>query len=260
VGAFERNGCRLHYWTDGPQDGPPIVLTHGATADHGMFEFQVPVLAATGYRVVTWDVRGHGVSKPMGEFSVARAAEDLLGLLDELAIADAILVGQSMGGNITQEVLFNRPERVRAAVLIGSACNTGPLSWWERAQLRVAGPLLRAWPYRSLKKSIVKRSAVTARTREYLARSTGLVAKDEFFPIWVGTATCLHPERDYRIDVPLLLTRGEHDKLGNFKKAMPAWAARDHARYVIIPDAGHLAQQDNPEAFNRVLLDFLNVR
>jgi pimeloyl-ACP methyl ester carboxylesterase len=83
------------------------------------------------------------------------------------------------------------------------------------------------------------------------------VSKAEFFPIWMATATCLHPEPNYRIEAPLLLTRGEHDKLGNFAKAMPIWAKRDGARYEIIPDAGHLAQQDNPDYFNKVLLEFL---
>ena len=247
----------IRHWTAGPESGPVVVLSHGATGDHGMFEFQVPALVDAGYRVVTWDIRGHGESKPIGEFSIPVVADDLVALLDEVNAERAVLVGQSMGGNVVQEVLFTRPERVRAAVIIGSACNTGPLSWWERAQLSMAGPMLRMYPYASLRKSIVKRSATTDHARADFTRAVSLVSKDEFFPIWLATAKCLHPERDYRIDVPLLLTRGEHDKLGNFAKAMPVWAKRDGARYEVIPNAGHLAQQDNPDAFNRVLLEFL---
>jgi pimeloyl-ACP methyl ester carboxylesterase len=57
-----------------------------------------------------------------------------------------------------------------------------------------------------------------------------------------------------------MLVRGERDNLGNFKKVMPKWVWRDpQARYVIIPQAGHVANQDNPKFFNQLLLDFLQL-
>ncbi|MCX6030696.1 MAG: alpha/beta hydrolase [Chloroflexi bacterium] len=129
---LERAGCRLHYWQVGDPAAPLIVLTHGAGADHRMFDAQIPALTPS-HRVLTWDVRGHGLSRPAGgPFSSQAAVEDLLALLDAVGRPQAILVGQSMGGNISQEVAFRRPERVRALIVVGSTCNTGRLAAVEK--------------------------------------------------------------------------------------------------------------------------------
>ena len=90
-----------------------------------MFEEQVPVVVAEGYRVPLWDVRGHGLSKPIGtDVSIPVVAEDLLAILDRLGYQEAVLVGQSLGGLVAQELAFRRPGRVIAMVLVGSSCLT----------------------------------------------------------------------------------------------------------------------------------------
>src|SRR5688572_23539635 len=129
-GLLERPGAALHYWLTGPDRAPLIVLTHGAGADHHMFDPQVPVLARH-HRVLTWDVRLHGASRPnAGPFTLALVLDDLLALLDHVGAGQTpiIALGQSMGGNVAQELAFRHPVRVRALVLIGCACNTWPLS------------------------------------------------------------------------------------------------------------------------------------
>src|ERR1700710_2904997 len=82
--VFERDGCRLRYWIEGPANAPLVVFSHGATCDHSMFDDQVA--AVTGrYRMLLWDMRGQGSSRPAAApFSCARAAEDLVALLDHL--------------------------------------------------------------------------------------------------------------------------------------------------------------------------------
>ena len=64
--TLDRSGSRLHYWLAGPAAAPLVVLAHGMTLDHRMFEQQMPVLADT-YRVLAWDMRGHGRSQPAGD-------------------------------------------------------------------------------------------------------------------------------------------------------------------------------------------------
>ncbi len=97
-----------------------------------MFDAQVKALAGQ-YPVVTWDVRGHRLSRPLNsKFSLREAVDDLLVILDEIGCQQAIFAGQSMGGNLSQEVVFLHPERVNALVLIGCACNTFPLSWLDK--------------------------------------------------------------------------------------------------------------------------------
>jgi pimeloyl-ACP methyl ester carboxylesterase len=116
--VLERVGCTLHYWLTGREDRPLVVLSHGATMDHRMFAAQVAALAPH-YRVLFWDVRGHGLSQPLNEdFSLRQAVADLLALLDHLGYERAALVGHSMGGYISQELAFLQPERVTALVTI----------------------------------------------------------------------------------------------------------------------------------------------
>ncbi len=258
LSILERKGCPLHYWLSGKQDRPLVVFTHGALVDHHTFVPQIPVVAQH-YRVLTWDVRGHGQSQPMGvPFTVREAVEDLVALLDVLGEQQAILVGQSMGGNIAQEMLFLHPERVIALVALDSTCNTLKLSALERALLRLARPLFHLYPYELLKKQSAQQSAVKPEVRQYVYEAMSQLSKDAFITIMMGTSLCLHYEPGYTITQPLLLLRGEHDQLGNIKTAMPRWAARDaQSQYVVVPGAGHCSNQDNAEFVNTLLLDFL---
>ena len=99
-----RAGCRLHYWHGGPTERPLVAFLHGATMDHRMFTPQVEALLPR-YRVLVWDARGHGLSKPLGdEFSLAGCAQDMLAILDEMGVAHAVFCGQSLGGYIAQHI------------------------------------------------------------------------------------------------------------------------------------------------------------
>ncbi len=237
---LERKGCPLHYWLSGKQDRPLVVFTHGALVDHHTFVPQIPVVAQ---------------HLP---FTVREAVEDLVALLDVLGEQQAILVGQSMGGNIAQEMLFLHPERVIALVALDSTCNTLKLSALERALLRLARPLFHLYPYELLKKQSAQQSAVKPEVRQYVYEAMSQLSKDAFITIMMGTSLCLHYEPGYTITQPLLLLRGEHDQLGNIKTAMPRWAARDaQSQYVVVPGAGHCSNQDNAEFVNTLLLDFL---
>ncbi len=255
---LERAGCAIHYWLTGDPAAPLMILTHGAGADHRMFDPQIAVLA-TSYRVLTWDVRGHGRSRPLGgAFAFQDAVEDLLALLDAVGRQQAILVGQSMGGNIGQEVAFRQPERVRALVVIDSTCNTGRLTTVEKLSLASAPAIFRFYPWETLKRQSAAISADKPEVRTYIYEAMSQLSKDEFVAIMMATTTCLHEEPAYRIAQPFLLTHGAHDGTGNIRRIAPGWAAREpHCRYVVIPDAGHAANMDNPAFFNRVLLEFL---
>lgn len=256
--TFEHDGCTIHYWLSGLQAAPLVVLTHGAAMDHHAFEPQVAALMPH-FRVLTWDVRGHGLSRPArAGFSVERAVTDILSLLDHLGAAQAIFVGHSMGGNISQEVVFRAPERVRALVMCGCTCNTLKLSALERMQVRLVAPILRLYPYDLLKRQSALVSAVKPEVQHYLYEVFQHYSKDEFVQILAATTACLHDEPGYRITHPLLLTHGQHDRTGNIRKIAPVWANRDpHCQYQVVPAAGHLAQLDNAAAFNQVLLAFL---
>jgi pimeloyl-ACP methyl ester carboxylesterase len=90
------NGIQVSY-ADSGGDGPAVVLGHGYLMDASMFDAQVAALAP-GYRVITWDARGHGGTPAPGPFSYWDLARDVLALLDHLGIEQAVLGGMSQGG------------------------------------------------------------------------------------------------------------------------------------------------------------------
>ena len=123
--TIEREGCPLHYWSAGEAGAPVVLLIHGAGLDHRLWDPNVAAIAAR-HRVIACDVRGHGRSRPMGApFTVERVLDDLFAILDAEGAREAVLVGQSMGGNLAQAAVRQRPERVRALALVDCACNFG---------------------------------------------------------------------------------------------------------------------------------------
>ncbi|WP_018657456.1 alpha/beta fold hydrolase [Actinomadura flavalba] len=256
--TLDRPGCTLHYRIGGPRDGVPVVFSHGATMDHRTWEPQAEVFAAR-YRVLVWDVRGHGDSTPNRDpWTLAAAADDLLALLDHEGIERAVLVGQSMGGNLSQEIVFRHPERAAALVALGCAGNTLPISRWERLQIRAVLRTLPLFPRGLLMSQQVRASARDAGVRAYVRDAAGRMEHRDMVAVMASLVGALHPEPGYRIELPELLLRGEHDRLGNARRMMPVWAERDPlARYVVVPDAAHLANQDNPVFFNETVLGFL---
>ncbi|MCA0457712.1 MAG: alpha/beta hydrolase [Chloroflexi bacterium] len=255
--TLERQGCTLHYCLAGVEGKPLLVFTHGAAVDHRMFDEQVKAFEAD-FRVLTWDMRGHGQSRPTGEpFTVTGAVTDLLAILDAVGARQAVFIGQSTGGYVHQELVFRQPERVTALVMVDCVCITFKLSAMDALLLRMSPALMRLFPHSQLVKQSVDGTSIKPDVKAYLTEVMGSLSKAEFISIWTGVAKSMHYEPDYRITQPMLIVRGEQDKLGNIAKDAPKWAARDSAVLVVIPDAGHVSNQDNPTFFNRILREFL---
>lgn len=256
---LKRAGSTIHYWVTGPEGRPLVTLTHGATMDHRMFDAQLDVLAAD-YRVLVWDVRGHGVSQPIGDdFSMASAADDLLALVLLEGYEQAVFAGQSMGGYIAQNLILRYPERALAFVSIGSTSITLPFSLLDRVGLALTPPTLRLTPYDYLKRLTARTVAVTADAQRYAYDAMSQIDKGAVVAIMSAVARAPLPTPGYVLPVPALLTHGDRDTTGKIKAYAPRWAeSQPHAEYVVVPDAGHNANQDNPAFFNRVLMDFLH--
>jgi len=257
--VLDRSGSRIHYWVTGPEDAPLVAFTHGATMDHRMFDLQRDPVVEAGYRVLAWDVRGHGRSNPIGaDFTIPSVAEDLLAIVDRLGYETATFVGQSFGGFVSQEAAFRYPERVTALAMIGATNLTDPPGTLERLALRLTPFLFRVWPDSHLRKVVAKNTAATDAVRRYAYSATCQLSKREFLTVMEAVATGLHAEPGYRVGKPLLLTHGDDDRAGTVARDVPLWAETEpDARYEVIPDAGHNANQDNPGYFNEVLLSFL---
>jgi len=258
---FERLGAPVHYWLTGDEASAPLVVfLHGAGVDHRVWAGQIDAFAAT-YRVLTLDLRGHGLSRPAGDLSFAGTVDDVLALLDIVQAEKVILIGLSMGGNVAQEVVYRRPGRVAALVCVDCTCNT-LVPWWDRVMAPVYGalfgPMLAAYPSQTLLRQIARDSCLRTDGQRYVREAMAPLTKRELTTIMRGLLAALHHEPGYRVLVPELLIHGSDDRLGNIRKVMPKWRARDpNSELVIIPDASHCANMDNPGVFNRTVLDWL---
>jgi 3-oxoadipate enol-lactonase len=258
-----RSGCTIHFWLGGREDAPLLVFLHGATMDHCMFDAQVQAFADK-YRILVWDARGHGASRPLGSsFVLADCADDLIAILDHLNVKQAMLVGQSMGGYVAQEVYFRHPERVAAMVIIGAVNIAFAYSKTDVWIVKLSLPLLNVWPYNNLAHTIAKSISVRPDVQAYALATIKQLSPKEFLTIWKAVTLVINEQGypGHYIKVPSLLTHGDHDGTGSIRKQAPNWAAYEpDVKYVVIPDAGHNANQDNPDFFNRVLHEFLQSR
>ena len=256
--VLERKGCQLHYWAGGIEGQPLVVFSHGAGVDHRSFNAQVEEVAQK-YRVLTWDVRGHGLSQPVGEpFSIPLAVEDLLAILDVEGCKKAIFVGHSNGSYITQELAFRHPEMVQALVIADGTCITWHRTAFDRWILKSSNGLLVLLPFETLKKFGLPYFSSRKEVQDYIYEAFSMLTKSTFLAIWSGVSTCLHDEPGYKITQPMLLVHGDKDQTGDIRKIAPRWAAATpNCRYEVIPNALHLAPMDNPGFFNHLLMDFL---
>ncbi len=263
AGTFARAGSTLRYWTAGPEDAPVVVCTHGITLDHGTFAEQVPALRDAGYRVITWDLRGHGASQPMGEqISVQAAAEDLGVLLDEVGVERAVLVGESFGGLVIQEFYRCQPQRVMALVLVGSPALGYRPRGHERLYGRIPPFILRLWPEGHLRRVAPSFMSKKPAVQRYVARAIKALSKADMVTV---TEAALEGIEEYppldKVEVPVLAIHGEAERamvVRMIQQMLHGWAADDALVHrEVIPDAGHLPHNDNPTAFSESLLQFL---
>jgi 3-oxoadipate enol-lactonase len=258
-GTFARRGAIIHYWTVGPDSAPAVVLTHGTTLDHGTYAEQITAVCRAGYRVVVWDLRGHGASQPMGErISFENTVEDLGALMNEVGIDRAVLVGQSYGGTAIQEYYRRQSHRVAALVLVGALELGVKLSWHERLLSRTRPFVLRLWPEKHLRRVIPSFMSKRSEVQRYVQQAIRPMSKDGFVAVTEAALEGMHSrDRLERIDVPVALIHGEME-MALVLRSIREWAARDpRVRVEVVPAAGHLANQDNPAAFNEILLRFL---
>jgi pimeloyl-ACP methyl ester carboxylesterase len=253
----EQQGCRVTYdYLPGNKD-ITVVLVHGYGLHRKMWIPQVEFLQENGYPIINVDVRGHGHSRPTSDFSVKLAAEDIKTIINEERCEHFILCGLSMGAFVVQEYVF----------LFGGAdgymltgvtplCIVYPK--WEKTLLRCSGPIMKyLYTWKSLKKAMSKGSVHTKAAQAAVAKMFDEIEKPEFLVSWEGFVSCLH-EENLVFDAPLLVASGEYDTRGTIQKHLPDWKQKyPNCTVKIIAEAGHAANLDQPEMFNKILLDFI---
>ncbi|ODT80161.1 MAG: hypothetical protein ABS76_17070 [Pelagibacterium sp. SCN 64-44] len=260
TGHFRREDCDLHYWIDGPPDAPAVLFSHGATLDNESWLPQTEHFRQH-YRVIRWDMRGHGRSRPWtGTHTIDRFADDMVALLDHLGLDRVALVGLSLGGYASQAVARRHAERVSAlAVFDATNLYDTPLSRFMTFMMAQSSRLIGLYPWRTLVDLTAKQSAVQPQVQAYIRRVVGQLTKSEYIAIWGAVQTGLRHDSAYRFGGPMLLGMGDKDNVGVVAAGMRHWAQSwPTAQFAIIPDAGHCSNQDNPDAVNALLAQWLD--
>jgi pimeloyl-ACP methyl ester carboxylesterase len=260
------NGVSLYYEVTG--HGPPLVLVHGFACGLRTWDPQVKALARTR-RVVTYDVRGHGISEAPADpaaYSQEIFVADLRALLEHLQIRRAAVGGLSMGGNIALNFALAHGDMVSALVIADTGSGSDQTADWVATVHTLADLLERqgveAFADAALANPLFARYAAQGPTAERFIRSClmthrarGLAHTAREVLAKRPTIYALAP-RLRALAVPTLLIVGEHDepcvRVHRFMAdTIPG------ARHVGVPGVGHLTNLEAPTVFNRALTAFL---
>jgi pimeloyl-ACP methyl ester carboxylesterase len=243
--------------------GVPLVLLHGALVDRGFWRERIAGLA-TEFDVINCDLPGHGAAARLTEPTSVRAmAEAVLATLDSLGVADAVIVGHSLGGMVAQELALSAPERVQALVLVDTWCRPrgylGEPFPFRTVYLHWA---IRAFPTAPLIELMAV--GVAARTPlivEYARQAMGVhnADREAFLHIWDAATEFDSHGRLGRISCPTLVVASD-SYIFTTVQAQRMAANIPKANLAVIPNTGHWVSWDNPEAFDAAVLEFLRAR
>jgi 3-oxoadipate enol-lactonase len=254
---LQHNGCQLHYWMTGPLDAPLVVLTHGEGANHHSFDAQVQILAQS-CRVLAWDIRGHGKSVSDQPFSLEMAVDDLHAILTHEEYSQAILVGLSAGGTITQRFAQRFPEAVLGIALLSCIPIQAVDSTTHRFFGRLTVGLVRSLPYWFIRAQMPAYCSIRPEVQKYVAEAMAESGAENFLAAWQIHQVGIETDSAEFPKQPLLVALGAYDTPGWVARATALWAQADPTvRPVIVPGAGHALVQDNPAYCNKMLEDFL---
>ena len=256
------NGFGINYITEGSHTNLPVVLIHGFPFNKEMWNPQIDVLKKD-YFVIAYDVRGHGQSDVgNGQYTIEYCVDDLIGLLDTLKITKVVLVGLSMGGYIALRATERNPDRIKGLVL----CDTKSESDNNEAKIRRAQQAKSVKIYGSQKfantfiPTIVCEN--TLKRKPEIVKFIHTMIDDNSTIAVAGMLIALAARTDTtsslnKINVPTLLIVGEHDALTTTSGMTSMKEKIPNSDMHEISNAAHISNLENPEEFNRHLLDFL---
>ena len=254
------NGIETNYELHGKEGAPWLVLSHSLACSVRMWDPQIAALKGS-YRILAYDTRGHGGSEaPKGAYTLEMLADDLKALLDHLGAKSPHYCGLSMGGMIGQTFALKYPGVFRTLMLADTTSRYPAEAWplWQDrikiAEEKGMAPLvestLQRWFTEPFRKS---QPAVVDGVRKLIVTT----------PV-AGYAGCCHAipkinltARLKEIKAPVLVLCGDKDP-----GTPPAMAEEIHrsapgSKLVMIPNAAHLSNLENPAAFTKAMQDFL---
>jgi pimeloyl-ACP methyl ester carboxylesterase len=269
---LELHGDRVAYRDAG--SGDVLLLIHGMAGSSDTWRAMIPQLSKR-YRVVAPDLLGHGRSaKPRGDYSLGAFAVWLRDLLDEVEVSRATVVGQSLGGGVAMQFVYQHPDYCERLVLISSG-GLGPDVGWILRLLSApgtelilplvaprpvltAGNKLRSWfsangiqSPRGAELWNAYASLADSETRHAFLRTLRSVV--DYHGQAVSALNRLHVASD----LPIMAIWGDHDNIIPVDHAYAAHAARPGSRLEVLSGVGHFPQVERPSEVVELIDDFI---
>lgn len=257
------NNHTFRYNEEGPFSAPVIIFIHGFPLNKSMWKPQIEAFK-DDYRVIAYDVRGHGKSDA-GEmdFSINLFVTDLINLMDAFYIDKAILCGLSMGGYIALNAVENYPKRFSALVLCDTSCMADPAPVIEN-RMKTIRELHEEGAEKYAEESLVKLFAPDSLKMQISAVETvrKMIVKTSV-PSMCNTLRALATRNEscsglHEIQIPVLILVGKEDVITPAATAQLMHEKIADSKLEIIPQAGHLSNLENPKEFNEKLRKFLS--
>ncbi len=251
-GMAELPGTRFWYWDTGG-DGQPVVLMHPASGSALIWGYQQPALAKAGYRVIAYSRRGYFNSAPFDKDKPGVGSEDLHNLVQSLGLGKFHLVASAAGGSIASDYAFSHQDRLFSLTVssnsfgvrdgeIAKAANLIRPKGWDQmpVEFRELGPSYRA--------------ANPEGAKHWLElEHKALVGRDYRQPL----ANEIKQARLKELKLPTLLIPGATDLATPPSIARMLAAEIPNSEIVIGSEAGHSVYWEQPDVFNRAVLDFI---
>lgn len=267
------NGINIHYKTYG-QGEPTFILLHGFGASVFSWREVVEPLAQYG-TVIAYDRPAFGLTeRPLeweGEspYGPQAQVDIVLGLMDELGVEKAILVGNSAGGTVSMQVALQHPERVEALILVDAAvyAGGGAPSWsrpiLKTPQMNHVGPLiarqLQAQGVEFIKTAWHDPSKITQDIFDGYQKPLQIANWDKaLWQLTVASEESGLVERLAEITMPTLVITGDDDRIVPTEQSLRLADELPNAELKVIAQSGHLPHEEKPVEFMQAVTEFLS--
>ncbi len=258
MATIQANGIDINYRLDGPQEAPMVSLSNSLMSNYSMWDAQMPALTEK-YRVLRYDMRGHGATEVTpGPYSIELLVDDVHALHQALDIPRTHFVGLSMGGMIGQLLAVKYPDLPLSITLCDTTSNMPHKSMWDD---RISAA--RADGMGALVEGTLERwftAAMHQREPDEIARIREMILGTSV----EGFCASCHAIKEMdqtgilsKVTIPTMIVVGADDPATTPEMSRVIQAEISGSELVILPEAAHLSNIEQAEAFNSVLLDFL---
>lgn len=257
------NGIRINYEWSGKRGGDVVLLSHAVGSSLVMWQPQIDALGPN-FSVLRYDMRGHGGSEaPVGPYTIEQLGDDAVGLLNVLGIDKVHYLGLSIGGMIGQYIGVAHSDRLRSLALANTYSAAS-----KEAQTTIQGriDLARSKGMQALLESTMERW-FTSSFFEKNPPILGMIHKQFLLTSVEGYVGCFqaiqkfsYTDRLRNVNVRTLVITGDQDPGTPVSVARGLHERIKDSQLVIIPSARHASNVEQPELFNRSLVEFLTRR